>query len=263
VRGFLSFLVDAIVSQECLVCGRGIGPFHVVGGAGPRLDPGLRMSEFLAADLRLEVGAGISVSARVLCPDCWLRLERAPCAGRLERPGAPVTSVPLVAPFFTNDELLALVRFFKFSGGRAAAPPLGWWMARALRDHLEHALARGALDPVLIPVPLHPAREKSRGYNQASLLAWEVAERLGLDVDCRILKRTRNTKCQSMLDSSERSENVKGAFAIVGAHLVNGKNIVLVDDLVTTGETVGAAIAALEQALPSSVAVLSAGRVRD
>ena len=142
-------------------------------------------------------------------------------------------------------------------------PALGWWMAAALGDHLGTSAARDSLDRVLVPVPLHPLREKSRGYNQAALLAREVAGRLGLDVDPRILRRIRNTKAQSTLESGARAANVEGAFALARSDLANARNIILVDDLVTTGETVLACAAALQEGSPSSVAVLSAGRARD
>jgi len=206
--------------------------------------------------------AGISVSADVLCPVCWSKLEPAPGTGVLVRPFVGAKDASLVSPFYTNDELLALVRFLKFSGGRSAVPPLGWWMATALGDYLAGLPARNTSAPLLVPVPLHPKREKSRGYNQAALLAHEVAGRLGLDVDSGILKRIKNTKSQSTLESDARAENVKGAFSLVRPDLVNSNNIIIVDDLVTTGETVLACVTALQEGSPSSVAVLSAGRVR-
>jgi predicted amidophosphoribosyltransferase len=111
-------------------------------------------------------------------------------------------------------------------------------------------------------VPLHPSRERSRGYNQASLLAGEVAERLGLEVDSRFLERIRNTKSQSTLESRERSANVDGAFSLSRLDLPTHRDIIVIDDLITTGETALACIGAIERALPSSVAVLAAGRVR-
>ncbi|MDD4857626.1 MAG: hypothetical protein PHD74_05910 [Candidatus Krumholzibacteria bacterium] len=222
--------------------------------------PGL--AEFLAADLAFELGAGISVPASVLCLSCWMRLEPADSMGRLERSGAAGETVPLIAPFFTNDELLELVRFLKYSGGRSAVPALGWWMAKALGDYLESLPAHASAAPLLVPVPLHPSREKSRGYNQAFLLAREVAARLGISVESRMFCRIRNTKSQSKLDDSERTTNVAGAFGLLREDLARTRNIILVDDLVTTGGTALACIAALEKAPIASIAVLSAGRVR-
>jgi ComF family protein len=221
------------------------------------------MEEFLDSGLRMALFAGISVSADVLCCGCWSRLEPAPGGRFLMRPAAGAGNVPLVSPFHTNDELLELVRFLKFSGGRSAAPALAWWMAAALGDYLGKPPGGDSFHPVLVPVPLHPKREKRRGYNQAALLAHGVAGRLGLEVDSRILVRIRNTKAQSTLESGERAANVEGAFGLACPDLVTSKNIILVDDLVTTGETVLACAAALEGAAPRSISVLAAGRARD
>lgn len=221
------------------------------------------MEEFLDSGLRMKLRAGISVSADVLCHACWSRLEPVRGEGLLARLSVDAMDTPLVSPFHTNDELLALVRFLKFSGGRGAAFALGWWMAAALGDFLGRARDRDSFDPVLVPVPLHPERQKQRGYNQAALLAREVAGRLGLDCDSGILMRIRNTKAQSTLDREMRLENVNGAFDLGRGESAAGRNVILVDDLVTTGETARACAAVLEGASPRSIAVLAAGRVRD
>ena len=220
------------------------------------------MGEFLSTDFSLELAGLISVPANVLCAECWMKLERAGAAGSLECPGESGRRVSVVAPFFTNDELLALVRFLKFAGGRTAAPALGWWMARALEDYAASLVCKDPFGPLLVPVPLHPSRERMRGYNQSYLLAGEVAERLGLEVESRAINRIRNTKSQSTLESAERGANVEGAFLVTRPDLLIRRNIMVIDDLVTTGETALACIAALEQASPASVAVLAAGRVR-
>ncbi len=221
------------------------------------------MEEFLDSGVRMALFAGISVSADVLCPGCWSRLEPARGEGRLARPSIGAQSVPVVSPFHTNDELLALVRFLKFSGGKSAVPSLGWWMAETLGDHLGGHENSDSFDPVLVPVPLHPRREKSRGYNQAALLAHEVAGRLELDVDSSILMRIRSTKAQSTLESDARAANVAGAFGLARPDHAAARDIIIVDDLVTTGETVLACAAALEVAVPRSISVLAAGRARD
>ncbi|MGD1049090.1 MAG: hypothetical protein ABR899_10130 [Candidatus Krumholzibacteriaceae bacterium] len=263
MRGFLSFLIDALVPRSCLGCARELGPLGAFAGTGERGSSGGRMRDFLAAPCTLDLCPGISLPARVLCDACWLKLEPARPRGLLALPGSPGRSVPLVCPFYTNDELLALVRFLKFSGGRTAVPALGWWMARALEDYRAAPGAFDAAKTTLVPVPLHPSREKSRGYNQAFLLARDVGERLGLDVDGRVLGRIRNTRSQSTLERERRALNVREAFGTLRADLIRGRQAILVDDLVTTGETAAACVAALEQAEPSSIAVLAAGRVRD
>ena len=144
---------------------------------------------------------------------------------------------------------------------------MGWWMARALGcpgPGSGGAPRPGRLppDPLLVPVPLHPGRERERGYNQAALLASEVGERLGIEVDRRILERVKETRSQSTLEAQERAENVAGAFRLAGEDAVRGRDIVIVDDLVTTGETVASCAEALRGVSLRSLAVLSAGRSR-
>jgi predicted amidophosphoribosyltransferase len=182
----------------------------------------------------------------------------------LPSPRDSMPPIPVIAPFWTNDGLLALVRFLKFEGGRSAAPPLAWWMSEALRaqgaSRVGIAVPR---DTILVPVPLHPSRQRERGYNQAALLAAGVAALLGLETALGALERGRKTKCQSTIDSpSERSANVRGAFRPVRPEALGGRRIILVDDLVTTGETVRACADAALACGPASLAVLSAGRVR-
>lgn len=263
VRGFLSFFIDFLIPSACLVCGRELRSYD--SGIAPLPPPHWPSwsHEFVTDDFGLDIFWGLRVPAAVLCPHCWGTLDPARTPGLIARSDASALQVPLISPFFTNEPLLALVRFLKFSCGRTAAPPLGWWMANALHEYLAGSPCRGSFNPLLVPVPLHPLREKSRGYNQAALLAWEVAEKLHLDVESRILGRARNTESQTKLDSNERAANVRDAFCLLHSDLANCRNIILVDDLVTTGATVGACVEAIEKASPASIAVLSAGRVRD
>lgn len=170
-----------------------------------------------------------------------------------------MTGIPLNAPFLINEILLDVVRYLKFGGGRTAAEPLSWWMARALKASLSGSCTAARAGPLLLPVPLHPARRRERGYNQAGLLAGAVASRLGLRTEPRALARTRNTKRQSDLGPAERGDNVLGAFRLASPRLVEGADIVLVDDLVTTGATVRACLEALAGGRPARVSVLAAG----
>lgn len=259
--GFLSFLLEALLPCECLICKRELRPFEPIdlrvrpAGWAPDVDA------FFAADLRLPIFGELSVPARVLCTECWLTLEPAAGPGTLAPSGALEAPVDIVSPFHENDPLLAVVRFLKFSGGKAAVPALAWWMARALRSYLASWPAPDAA-PILVPVPLHPRRERSRGYNQAALLARGVAEHLGLEVDRGLLVRVRHTKSQSTLAAEDRGGNVRGAFALRRGGARDPRRVVLVDDLVTTGETASACAEALAEARPASIAVLSAGRGR-
>ncbi len=170
-------------------------------------------------------------------------------------------SIPLIAPFLTNDSLLEVVRYLKFSGGIRAVQPLSWWMAFALRRYLSSVRATNGSDTIVTAVPLHPARMRRRGYNQAALLGAHVARRLGLAFSEHLIVRTRNTPFQSHLPQERRAMNVRDVFKLCRGTPIGGMRVVLVDDLVTTGETVASCARALFGGGPASVAVLSAGRV--
>jgi ComF family protein len=114
---------------------------------------------------------------------------------------------------------------------------------------------------VLVPVPLHATRLRERGYNQAALLAREMARRVGLAVDERSLVRQRATASQVDLNVKQRKENVRAAFRCSGNGLV-GKHVLLIDDVCTTGATLEACAMALCEGGARSVQALTLARAR-
>jgi ComF family protein len=105
---------------------------------------------------------------------------------------------------------------------------------------------------VVVPVPLHAARQRERGYNQAELLAQKMERELKWQVETAALKRVRRTRPQVGLNSSERHANVRGAF-VTEPNLVQGRRILLIDDVHTTGATLDAAAEVLLAAGANSV----------
>ena len=89
----------------------------------------------------------------------------------------------------------------------------------------------------LIPVPLHPSKKRKRGFNQSEILAFEVSRKLELPVLKDVLVRKKRTKDQTNLNAKQREENVRGAFKVKSKDKVSGKQIILVDDVITTGAT--------------------------
>lgn len=90
---------------------------------------------------------------------------------------------------------------------------------------------------VIIPVPLHPSKKRKRGFNQAEILAGILAEETGIPIQTDVLFRIKKTSPQKMLDPGERRANLKGAFA-VSKKWKACKNVLLIDDIYTTGSTI-------------------------
>ena len=187
----------------------------------------------------------------LVCDTCRGRFVPAGTAGLL--PGTPARQV--ISPFFTSAVLLDVVRFLKFEGGSAAAEWLGQGMSEVLRPYSE-----GLDAPVIVPVPLHWTRLVRRGYDQAGLLAGVISRDTGIPVCRKALARKKRTKAQSSLEREERGDNMAGAFRVRSAAPLCGRDIILVDDLVTSGETASACCRALDEAGPSSITILCAGR---
>lgn len=131
-----------------------------------------------------------------------------------------------------DDPVGQLLQDFKFRRGT--------WLCEDLVDLLEGAVrakfAFSEID-VVLPVPLHPNRERERGYNQSALLAASLARRLNRRVDLHSLVRTRDTRHQARLSGDERRKNLRDAFAVHDPHGVRGRTVLLIDDVMTTGTT--------------------------
>ncbi len=107
----------------------------------------------------------------------------------------------------------------------------------------------------IVPVPLYPKKERARGYNQSALLAEHIAQRYELPQENTLLARIRDTGSQTRLPPSERAKNVLGAFR---SQPCDGRRILLIDDVCTTGSTLAAAAIALRQAGAAAVYALCA-----
>jgi ComF family protein len=152
------------------------------------------------------------------------------------------------------ESLPALIRRHKYG--------LDQSMGRALAEFLPAALPVDAAEiDVVIPVPLHRRRLWWRGFNQAAILAAEIARRLGAPLDTAALYRTRATRPQTARDHDDRVRNVRGAFAAHAPARVAGRRVLLVDDVMTTGATADECARALMRAGAASVDVFTLARV--
>ena len=145
----------------------------------------------------------------------------------------------------------ALVHGLKYAGHRAAAAEL----VDLARERLPAGFCPNGA--VLVPVPLHPHRERERGYNQSELLARAWSARVGVPVAKGWMRRVRETGTQTRLGSGDRRRNLDGAFE-PGRGFRAGVPVVLVDDVLTTGSTLSACAAVLLAAGAPEVRALCA-----
>ncbi len=210
-----------------------------------------------------------------LCAACWSELSfiEAPLCDRLGvpfdyDPGEGIVSAAALAypPAYTraravvryDDVARKLVHRFKYKDGLDAAPMLSTMMKRSGRNLFE------ACD-IVVPVPLYRSRLWWRRYNQAAVLAIEIARTTGLGYEPQLLDRVRKTRSQVGLNASQRRRNVSGAFAINESayERVANKRILLIDDVITTGATIEACSKALLRGGAEVVNVLAFARVVD
>ncbi len=190
-----------------------------------------------------------------LCAACWRRVVpvRRPYCPRCGQP----TSHPRPCPTCRAGILQALdlaraaalyrsplkdaIHAFKYRRDRRTGEALAAYMAARLR--------RAPLPvDVVVPVPLHPRRQRRRGFNQAALLAQAVAQALERPLLLDVLERVRATPPQVTLPWRERRTNMQGAFACRRPAAVRGRHVLLVDDVMTTGSTLEACATALKEA---------------
>lgn len=182
------------------------------------------------------------------------RVETGPLCGACRR-RAPAFAYARAALRYEDTAREAL-HAFKFGGHRALAGPL----ADVVVSVLEAGWPAGAPD-LLLPVPLHPRRERERGFNQARLIAGRLGRAWGRPVRPDVLARVVATASQTALDSTARLANVQGAFRLRRPDLVAGRHVVLVDDILTTGATASACARALEAGGPRIIGVVAVARV--
>ncbi|HBN57451.1 MAG TPA: amidophosphoribosyltransferase [Lachnospiraceae bacterium] len=145
------------------------------------------------------------------------------------------------AAFVYDETMRRSIAMYKYNGRKEYA---AFYAEEILRKCAKEILIWGG--DILIPIPIHPSRRRKRGFNQAELLARRLSEKSGILMDSRLLLRTKRTHTQKDLSSQERLANLKDAFFIRKGKFPY-KNIILVDDIYTTGSTVDAAARILKE----------------
>ena len=159
-----------------------------------------------------------------------------------------------VASYFEDNPIRVGIHWLKYRNHKAVALPLSQILANAYSQYQVDC-------NVIIPVPLHTSRHKERGYNQCELLAKPLGKLLNLPVNTNTLQRTQKTKSQMTLGASERRDNVANAFSCRNNQLV-GANVLLIDDVCTTGSTLDSCAVALKETGVKSVWGLTLAKAR-
>lgn len=187
---------------------------------------------------------------RVICHSCWKSIRTSHpsyciCCGRffeaLEEPHLCQDCLQKRPPFSHHrscgkykGKLKDIILLYKYRHFQVLGKDLAHLVCRALGREEE---IWWKVDTV-IPVPLHPKRKKERGFNQAQIIAKELARIKGIELGDGLLVKTKNVPPQTSLRIEERVENVSGAFGVVDGEKIRGKGVLLVDDVYTTGSTI-------------------------
>lgn len=204
-----------------------------------------------------------------LCEPCWAALPRHRCrtcrcglplpgraetCSRCRRGLNPIATGASIGPY--EGPLRTVIHELKYRGRRRVAGRLADVLLAV--PETVSVLGEGA---VLVPVPLHPSKRRARGFNQSALLADALASRSGLPVVGDALVRRRETATQTGLSAAARRDNVRGAFMVRRRAQIEGRTVVLLDDVYTTGATALACAQALLRAGAREVRLLTLARV--
>lgn len=225
LRAVGRMLADLVHPPSCIVCRAATAEPHALCGACWRSMPFIERPycERLGTPMSVAFSAGPLLSpAAVAEPPPF---ARARAAVRYEGPARE------------------LVHGLKYKDGLRLVPAMASWMERAGAELLADA-------DVILPVPMHRFRFWMRRFNQAGALASAIGARAGVPVGTDLLRRIRATSPQPGLTRKERSDNLRNAFAVDAAakDRLEGKRVLLVDDVQTTGATAGACARALRKA---------------
>jgi ComF family protein len=203
-------------------------------------------------------GKTIASGAGFVCPICLDNLKRLPPEiltiefNKKFAEAGYVTGYWAPYMFFQSTGIQNIVHQFKYNKKFRVAQSMGVLIGNLFKREAVSFPADN-----IIPVPLFRTKKAQRGYNQSEYIAGGLHEALGIPILSSALKRIRNTRTQTGLDIEKRKENMEGAFKIRNIKAISGKNIILVDDVVTTGATINECAKMLKEAGAGYIFVIS------
>jgi len=135
--------------------------------------------------------------------------------------------------FEARKEFQNIIHALKYNGRFS----IGIYLGEQLGNILMNKTSEWEID-IIIPIPLHQLKKTERGYNQSFYIAKEVGRKLNTLVKRNIVKRKKFTQSQTTMNLAEREENIRNAFIIIDSNGISNKNILLIDDIITTGATI-------------------------
>jgi len=187
-------------------------------------------------------GTDVLSTEQLLCAGC---LHQLPATMFIGKPGNPVEKIfygripvasAAAAYYFTKESLLQhLLIQLKYRNNKS----IGHYLGNLAGLQLQQAASVDDID-VIIPLPLNPRKEARRGYNQAAVIAHGIAQVINKPVVTNAIERTTFTETQTHQDRIHRWQNMEGVFAVSDTAALQGKHVLLVDDVVTTGATLEA-----------------------
>jgi ComF family protein len=174
-----------------------------------------------------------------ICSDCISKIQRS-TASRLQREyERKFSDKKIISEFYSpfvfekDKELQHAIHALKYNKNFQ----VGIFLGKVLADEIKKNITTWNFD-LIVPIPLHHLKKAERGYNQSFYIAKGVSKILNIKVSDRIVKRIKYTESQTTMNISEREENIYGAFKVKLKNAISGKNILLIDDVITTGATI-------------------------
>lgn len=210
-------------------------------------------------------GEAMGEGEELMCTRCRFEIPLTGYSGQTDNPVAekfwghlPLAQAGSFFFYSEKSDFRNLVHAFKYRGGWRLASGMGEWYGSALKEGGLY----GDVDTI-IPVPLHYLRLMRRGYNQSEYIARGISRALGIPVDTRSVRRKVNNPSQTLSQADERWENVQGIFTVRRPEALQGRHILLVDDVLTTGATIISCAGAILAAAPDariSIATLAVSK---